>query len=80
MIIIILAESRWISIYLRLKGMQQYPFLTMYLAFCRVLSRDTAPEWVTYKYCRSHSILRWLPSKFAEWIGDNMSAERRRVN
>ena len=34
-------------------------------------------EWVTYKYrtVTYHSILRWLPSKLAEWIGDNMRAE-----
>ena len=36
---------------------------------------DAAPEWVTYNYRTSHSILRWLPSKLAEWIGDNMRAE-----
>ena len=36
---------------------------------------DAAPEWVTYNYRTCHSILRWLPSKLAEWIGDNMRAE-----
>ena len=33
---------------------------------------DAAPKWVTYYYSTCHSILRWLPSKLAEWIGDNM--------
>ena len=28
-----------------------------------------------YNYHKSHSILRWLPSKLAQWIGDNMCAE-----
>ena len=37
---------------------------------------DASMDWVTYKYCTSHSILCWTPSKFAEWIGDNMSAEQ----
>ena len=36
---------------------------------------DASPEWVTYKYRASHSILRWMPSKLAEWIGDNMRLE-----
>ena len=36
---------------------------------------DAVPDWVTYNYSTCHSILRWLPSKLAKWIGDNMSAE-----
>lgn len=32
-------------------------------------------EWVTYKYREAHPILRWLPSKLAEWIGDNYGSE-----
>ena len=31
-------------------------------------------EWVTYQYREAHPILRWLPSKLAEWIGDNYGA------
>jgi len=27
-------------------------------------------EWIDYAYRRAHPILRWLPSKLAEWIGD----------
>lgn len=38
---------------------------------------DAAPEWVTYKFRTAHPILRWLPSKLAEWIADNLSAELR---
>ena len=34
-----------------------------------------APEWVTYQYCKSHPILRWLPSKFAEWLAEERQAE-----
>ena len=29
------------------------------------------PEWVTYPYRTVHPILRWLPSKLAEWIAEN---------
>ena len=29
------------------------------------------PEWVTYPYRTAHPILRWLPSKLAEWIAEN---------
>ena len=28
-----------------------------------------------YEYSKSHPILRWLPSKLAEWIGDNYIME-----
>ena len=30
---------------------------------------------VEYEYGKSHPILRWLPSKLAEWIGDNYGME-----
>lgn len=32
---------------------------------------DQGPEWVTYPYRTAHPILRWLPSKLAEWIAEN---------
>lgn len=32
-------------------------------------------EWIGYKYRKAHPILRWLPSKLAEWIGDNYGPE-----
>ena len=31
-------------------------------------------EWINYAYRAAHPILRWLPSKLAEWIGDNYGA------
>ena len=31
-------------------------------------------EWVNYAYTTAHPILRWLPSKLAEWIGDDYGA------
>ena len=34
-----------------------------------------APEWVSYQYRTAHPILRWLPSKLAEWLGENMRDE-----
>jgi len=27
-------------------------------------------EWIEYRYRAAHPILRWLPTKLAEWIGD----------
>lgn len=36
---------------------------------------DTQPEWVTYPYCTVHPILRWLPSKLAEWIAENLGEQ-----
>ena len=32
---------------------------------------DGRGEWTTYQYRTAHPILRWLPTKLAEWIGDN---------
>ena len=29
------------------------------------------PAWLEYPYRKSHPIVRWLPSKLAEWIGEN---------
>jgi len=31
---------------------------------------DGRGEWTTYQYRTAHPILRWLPTKLAEWIGD----------
>ena len=45
---------------------------------CHVLlfSDDAdSPEWVTYQYRKAHPVLRWLPSKLAEWLAENMQAE-----
>jgi hypothetical protein len=33
------------------------------------------PEWVTYTFSTAHPILRWLPSKLAEWLVENMLEE-----
>ena len=35
---------------------------------------DTQAEWVTYPFRAAHPILRWLPSKLAEWIAENLGA------
>ncbi len=34
-----------------------------------------APEWVTYEFSTAHPILRWLPSKLAEWLAEIMLDE-----
>ena len=33
------------------------------------------PEWLEYIYRSAHPVLRWLPTKLAEWIGENMQDE-----
>ncbi len=32
-------------------------------------------EYITYAYRTAHPVLRWLPTKLAEWIGVNMGDE-----
>ena len=51
----------------------QYPL--QIIAFCSaiMMQRQSGSPQKLYKY--RTSILRWLPSKLAEWIGDNMRAE-----
>ena len=34
---------------------------------------DPEPEWLCYEYRTVHPVLRWLPTKLAEWIGANSS-------
>ena len=31
--------------------------------------------WIEYPFCKSHPIIRWLPSKLAAWIGENFGQE-----
>ncbi len=33
------------------------------------------PKWLEYIYRTAHPALRWLPTKFAEWIGMNLQEE-----
>jgi hypothetical protein len=33
------------------------------------------PRWLEYIYRTAHPTLRWLPTKLAEWIGENMQEE-----
>jgi hypothetical protein len=33
------------------------------------------PEWVTYPYRKAHPILRWLPSKLAQYLAETMAIE-----
>ena len=32
----------------------------------------SSPTWLEYVYRTAHPALRWLPTKLAEWIGENM--------
>ena len=34
-----------------------------------------AQDYVTYPYRTAHPVLRWLPTKLAEWIGSNLAEE-----
>jgi hypothetical protein len=34
-----------------------------------------AQEYVTYPYLTAHLVLRWLPTKLAEWISSNLAKE-----
>jgi len=36
---------------------------------------SATPEWVTYAFRTVHPILRWLPSKLAVWLAENMREE-----
>jgi hypothetical protein len=33
------------------------------------------PKWLEYVYRTAHPALRWLPTKLAEWIGENLQDE-----
>ena len=33
------------------------------------------PKWLEYIYRTAHPALRWLPTKLAEWIGENLQEE-----
>jgi hypothetical protein len=37
--------------------------------------QDPGEEYLTYAYRTSHPVLRWLPTKLAEWIGANFCEE-----
>ena len=41
--------------------------------------QDDAPvpghDYITYAYRTAHPVLRWLPTKLAEWIGSNLGDE-----
>ena len=34
-----------------------------------------APTWLEYVYRTAHLVLRWLPTKLAEWIGESLQNE-----
>jgi hypothetical protein len=38
--------------------------------------RVADPEWVIYQYHKAHPILRWLPSKLAEYLAKTMAADQ----
>ena len=40
------------------------------------LPDGTSPlQWLEYIYRSAHPVLRWLSTKLAEWIGENMQDE-----
>jgi hypothetical protein len=40
---------------------------------CRLVTLSAT--WLEYVYRTAHPALRWLPTKLAEWIGENMQDE-----
>jgi hypothetical protein len=38
-------------------------------------AQASTPKWLEYIYRTAHPALRWLPTKLAEWIGENMQDE-----
>jgi hypothetical protein len=45
---------------------------------CPLIVRDgeeSSATWLEYVYRTAHPALRWLPTKLAEWIGENMQDE-----
>ena len=42
------------------------PILAMFHAHA------SPPQWLEYIYRTAHPALRWLPTKLAEWIGENL--------
>jgi hypothetical protein len=36
---------------------------------------NAPPKWLEYAYRTAHPALRWLPTKLAEWIGENLQDE-----
>ena len=38
-------------------------------------SDASSPKWLEYVYRTAHPVLRWLPTKLAEWIGENLQEE-----
>ncbi len=37
-----------------------------------VHSGSSPPDWLEYVFRTSHPVLSWLPTKLAEWIGENL--------
>ena len=37
--------------------------------------KESCPTWLEYVYRTAHPALRWLPTKLAEWIGENLQDE-----
>jgi hypothetical protein len=42
---------------------------TWYVLVC---TKATALQWLEYINRTMHPVLRWLPTKLAEWIGENL--------
>ena len=38
-------------------------------------TQASTPAWLEYVYRTAHPALRWLPTKLAEWIGENLQEE-----
>ena len=57
---------------LRAAAHEEVAHLTRGLVQC---ADDTQALWLTYPYSTAHPILRWLPSKLAVWVEENLGQE-----
>ncbi len=42
---------------------------------CLPDGHHSPPKWLEYVYRTAHPVLCWLPTKLAEWIGENLQEE-----
>ncbi len=49
--------------------------LSLRIGYAKAVLVGVPEEYITYAYRTSHQVLRWLPTKLAEWIGANLCEE-----
>jgi hypothetical protein len=60
--------------FLYIPSISQYSIVSgIYLYLLRI--SQYTPKWLEYVYRTAHPALRWLSTKLAEWIGENLQDE-----